>query len=386
MPDPRPYNPMRPSADYVPRTNKRMEPRSNVTGCYYTGCSQGTGHFGPHDETDLHSLAARVEKAVPKAEAELMELSIIVLRAMAVLRFPDTDYAQQQLINRAPMQTSKRWLSEPNTTMATKTPADSFPALDLRNQQVRLFELYPNEGNVDVRGSFKSVELSKWPEYIALSYTWGDQGHKQMLKTNGGHTLPVGENLWQFLRIQASVITEPTSFWIDAIGIDQSNVHERNHQVGLMKDVYAKPAGVFVWLGKEADNSDLAMNFLVQQASEKLRRKSLGYHPVWPRSVGAALHALCERRYWRRMWIIQELLHASAIAVRCGTKQFAWSHLEILYTKLKTFEESNWFAHHPYHMMVMHGSAATMIWQRAHYRHPDTPAARLRILIETFRD
>jgi hypothetical protein len=37
-------------------------------------------------------------------------------------------------------------------------------------------------------------------------------------------------------------------------------------------------------------------------------------------------------------------------------------------------------------MQVLQSSAAVMIWQRAHWRHPQTRTPRLQMLIEVFRD
>jgi hypothetical protein len=153
-----------------------------------------------------------------------------------------------------------------------------------------------------------------------------------------------------------------------------------------MKQIYASAAKVYVWLGQEAESSETAMRFIVSQASKPLRPRGPGYYSLWSSQQGAALHALCERPYWRRMWIIQELLHANDITVWCGSLNFSWGDLEKLYLKLKTVEESNWFAHHKFHMMIMESSAAVMVWQRAHWRHPDTPVPRLQTLIEIFRD
>jgi hypothetical protein len=50
--------------------------------------------------------------------------------------------------------------------------------------------------------------------------------------------------------------------WVDAICIDQSNIEERNHQVKLMDLIYKNAKIVFMWLGEEADGSDLAMEIL----------------------------------------------------------------------------------------------------------------------------
>lgn len=36
----------------------------------------------------------------------------------------------------------------------------------------------------------------------------------------------------------------------------------RNHQVGLMKHIYANAGEVYVWLGREANDSDVAVDFV----------------------------------------------------------------------------------------------------------------------------
>lgn len=42
--------------------------------------------------------------------------------------------------------------------------------------------------------------------------------------------------------------------------------------------------------------------------------------------------------------------------------------------------------HRLLHTQVAQSSAAMMLWQRAHWRHPDTPVPRLETLIDIFRD
>ncbi|KAI0429017.1 heterokaryon incompatibility protein-domain-containing protein [Xylaria sp. FL1042] len=265
-------------------------------------------------------------------------------------------------------------------------PSSPYRRLALYNRQIRLFQLEPGITASGITGSFICAELSSRPSYTALSYTWGDMETGRKITISNQGKLTVGDNLWSFLCVQSSVITQPTSFWIDAICIDQSNVHERNHQVGLMKHIYANATKVYVWLGREAESSDIAMRFVTAQASKPLRPRGPGYYPLWTRQQGEALHTLCERLYWRRMWIIQELLHAEDITVWCGSLHFSWGDIEKLYLKLKIVEDSQWFAHHEFHMRVMQSSAAVMIWQRAHWRHPDTPVPRLPTLIKIFRD
>jgi hypothetical protein len=281
---------------------------------------------------------------------------------------------------------SSRTSAFPELSSYKAHDASLYLSLDFSRHQIRLFELYPDQGIGDIRGVFRCGELSSCESFTALSYTWGDETELRHIDFGGDKTLGIRDNLWQFLRGQSLLITEPKTFWIDAICINQANVLERNHQVNLMRDIYTRAEKVCIWLGKEADESDRAMDFLINRVKRKLTIKGLGFERLWSRNVGKALTQLCERSYWRRMWIIQEIVCAQNITIWCGTKSCEWSAIGSLYLKAKALEDENWFTHHDYVVSVLQSSAAVMVWQRAHWRHPDTPTPRLETLIEIFRD
>ncbi|KAF2117632.1 heterokaryon incompatibility [Lophiotrema nucula] len=50
--------------------------------------------------------------------------------------------------------------------------------------------------------------------------------------------------------------------WIDAICINQSKVHELNHQVRMTREIYSNAESVMIWLGAADDTSDVAMRRL----------------------------------------------------------------------------------------------------------------------------
>ncbi|KAG8355395.1 hypothetical protein FVEN_g6877 [Fusarium venenatum] len=258
--------------------------------------------------------------------------------------------------------------------------------LDFSNLEMRLFELYPSHGSDNIRGAFRCANVSSCPDYTALSYTWGDDTKLRQIYFQNGTELGIRENLWLFLRDQSMLISQPKLFWIDAICINQSNIHERNHQVNLMRQIYARAGHVNIWLGQEDDDSDIAMDFLACRAKQKLKCRGLGYRSPWSRQEGRALMHLCNRPYWRRMWIIQEIIYAKDITIWCGSKSCEWSAAESLYLKMKSLEDENWQTHHEYVVQVLQSSAAVMIWQRAHWRHPDTTAPSLLTLINIFQD
>ncbi|KAI0162034.1 hypothetical protein GGR57DRAFT_309669 [Xylariaceae sp. FL1272] len=98
------------------------------------------------------------------------------------------------------------------------------------------------------------------------------------------------------------------------------------------------------------------MSGLDRRATEATRRWNLsrtrslyargeGYHSLWPKRIGKAISGLYERPHWRRMWIIQKVLHAQEITVWCGSKSVPWEALEQLYLKLKRLEETHWLTH-----------------------------------------
>ncbi|RYP55148.1 hypothetical protein DL770_010939 [Monosporascus sp. CRB-9-2] len=155
-----------------------------------------------------------------------------------------------------------------------------------------------------------------------------------------------------------------------------------------MKDIYARAKQVLVWLGPAADNSNTAMDFLVASSFKRLQPKGREYARAWTRSEVAAVLSVFERAYWRRIWIIREIVHAQKVYIPCGDRHFHWSRLERFYHKLKTIAGSlgGWQKHHELGQRLLRSPACTMVSQRAHWRHPNTPRPMLRSLIATFKE
>jgi hypothetical protein len=72
-------------------------------------------------------------------------------------------------------------------------------------------------------------------------------------------------NLWQALeRLRSTGFA--VVVWADAVCINQWNTEERNHQVQGMTRIYSLAYEVAIWLGPEANDSDLAMILLQEMA------------------------------------------------------------------------------------------------------------------------
>ncbi|PMD33029.1 hypothetical protein L207DRAFT_518383 [Hyaloscypha variabilis F] len=136
------------------------------------------------------------------------------------------------------------------------------------------------------------------------------------------------------------------TLWVDAICINQENIEERNHQVSQMAAIYGQAQSVVVWLGWPEENEvGSAIGFLgaIPRSGEEyiplfyqdcLGRDHLSFRPQKYqgradfRSIRKGLQCLSQKRYWTRLWVIQEALLATDVIVHCGRNCIAWKSLK----------------------------------------------------------
>lgn len=102
-----------------------------------------------------------------------------------------------------------------------------------------------------------ACELSTWtvedvPDYVAVSYTWGDPASTSEITLNG-RPMEVRQNCDEVLR-QAFGFAATRYFWVDAICIDQSSNQEKNHQVAMMGQIFARATEVIAGVGPQSDD------------------------------------------------------------------------------------------------------------------------------------
>lgn len=201
--------------------------------------------------------------------------------------------------------------------------ADSYhhQPLDQEQASIRVIHLLPSSSSEPIRCELRHTTISS--EYDALSYEWGPIEEPKTILINGSACI-VRRNLWDFLDfLRNRPITAP--IWIDAICINQNDVRERNHQVGLMDQIYSKAAQVWVWLGLKAHLSPhlqdlfelsdpkrehLDVQTRVRIQIQKLRSSAEEWLPD--------ILAVYEATYWARVWIIQECVLADSLTFVFG--------------------------------------------------------------------
>lgn len=122
--------------------------------------------------------------------------------------------------------------------------------------------------------------------------------------------------------------------------VDQDSIPERNSQVGLTSQIFGAATLVVAWLGEAKTNAGRVLLPYVRP-SAKLKAGCLFlsdmnacWHefqsgsPERRRTVLRAWDAileLCQRDYWTRKWVVQEVVLARNIVICYGAVQIPWS-------------------------------------------------------------
>jgi hypothetical protein len=114
--------------------------------------------------------------------------------------------------------------------------------------------------------------------------------------------LQVKRNLYPFL---CNFAIDPTNengvyLWIDQLSVNQTDLEEKNYALPLMPDIYQKAHYVITWLGNSAEIVETATEFHTTESAD-------------------SLIVLLKSRYFKRLWVVKEVLLAREVHVLCRT-------------------------------------------------------------------
>lgn len=259
-------------------------------------------------------------------------------------------------------------------------------------RHIRLISLQPSvRSYVPITCTMFEADPAEGLEYEALSYVWGSPSTPLPIQVNGSPFL-VTENLEAALRQFRLRGTTPRILWIDAICINQSDIGERTQQVQQMDAVYRGARGVLVWLGRESNTSARLFDYFDQATvmtkkapilltslamlrfpfepepycadcgksdpllsaeqikamqlegkdKEALMTRKNWLHPPDYESKHIKVELLedliqlLRRPWWRRIWVLQEVILAKHVTVHCGPRSVSWEVLQFcLYTHVR---------------------------------------------------
>ena len=182
-------------------------------------------------------------------------------------------------------------------------------------------------------------------EYEALSYTWGERREGYALHEREGD-ISITPNLHSALtalRSQDGFIV----LWIDAVCINQQDNREKAAQILLMRRIFQNSARVIAWLGEQYENSHLVEGLLFKILDVDLDSGGIEWFsnldnlgiPPDDDQCWEAFRALIRRPWFRRVWIIQEIVVAKKLVFKCGDWMVDWTVLTQAIRKMRTHND-----------------------------------------------
>jgi hypothetical protein len=219
----------------------------------------------------------------------------------------------------------------------------------------------------DIECSLQHVKLSE-AKYQCLSYVWGSEARPFRAIIRDPETkrvvgfIRLTSNLNLAMRdLWATDGLSSKTFWIDQLSINQiGDADEKNHQIGLMGDIYTNAQRVILYGGHESSDEKLEERGLrlIQRIDERF---SSGYNIMlkygqiadmlhvsfeWPedRLFNSLrleevkedewhwLASLCLGEWTQRLWIVQELLLNDELVMLRGQRLLRWESVAAIST------------------------------------------------------
>jgi hypothetical protein len=191
---------------------------------------------------------------------------------------------------------------------------------------IRLITLLPGSDSTVIQCQLFTQHLAGKPRFDALSYMWGEPDQLGLSITVDDKNFAVRKSLWDALFFLREA-TEARVLWIDAICINQDDLEERSCQVRQMRRIFEQAENVLAWVGTKSHNSDLAIATLRELGSFGIRRREELFLGTDAWGKWNAVFDFFLRRYWSRVWIIQELAMGRVILICCGRDIIPWDYL-----------------------------------------------------------
>lgn len=246
----------------------------------------------------------------------------------------------------------------------------------LRKDKIRLFVLFPGQGEDRLRGVLYSTPFDQAGSYATISYVWGDKTVKYKLFTPDG-TLGIHASLYRALvRLRKS--TGVTVLWADGICINQNDDDEKSHQVRLMPHIFQNASVTVAMIGYESEMGSAV------EALKKLRDAHVqdpesaellpdDWEPKWP-----LIANFFNNSWFRRAWIVQEAVASPEVVLFCGSFIIHWKDL---FAVMQTLDQHQ-------HLPTAVGTAWRPFQKLSWLRSWEVRQTRwsVLLLLETFRD
>lgn len=210
----------------------------------------------------------------------------------------------------------------------------TYDKLNHNRKEVRYLQILPKSGAV-IQCSLQNASLE--PGHICLSHRWTDkEGPREVFINN--KPFAVSSNVWHFLDVARRKYRPQDRFWIDAVCINQQDNDEKNRQVPLMGEIYRSAKLVVSWLGVCDKTTRMCLEAIRAQKVNSTTNhfsEAISDQDSFEANFWDHLLKFFQNEYWKRAWVVQEVLLASDGYLLVGDVELDWPSL-IRYWQLVT--------------------------------------------------
>ncbi|KAJ8071690.1 hypothetical protein OCU04_002007 [Sclerotinia nivalis] len=189
--------------------------------------------------------------------------------------------------------------------------------------------------------------------YTALSYVWGDANDRRTILVDGKSmsiTASLDSSLRHLRDTQKDIV-----IWADGICINQFDNEEKNKQVALMGLIYEIARHTIIFLGETTTQTDEIFELFDSPTSVLTRqigsgflsnaRHSSNYETVHLRTekhtgrkLENLIHHVSNMPWFRRVWVLQELVLSGDPWVQVGSHRLRWKSFTSLILNNNTLQ------------------------------------------------
>lgn len=221
------------------------------------------------------------------------------------------------------------------------------------DNHIRLVTIFPDQSG-PIRANLNVEDESNCPHYKCLSYTWDgpriddtEESWRQpsfIINVNRFEVF-VQPNLHNaLLHLRDLGILGP--LWIDALCINQTDNTEKKIQVARMNQIFGNAAEVLAWLGtgdaravsviRDIEKFGVTHEDLMKQEVASKILNPLEEDTIDDDKLIRMFDFSLEFNWFRRIWVVQEMLLARRLRFFCGTTtmglESVWAMEILLFT------------------------------------------------------
>lgn len=219
---------------------------------------------------------------------------------------------------------------------------------------IRILTVLPGSLDAQLRCHLATTSLEKAPEYLALSYCWGDLAIKKTILADNQELAVAVSQYDVLLQLRSRNVSTPV--WIDGICINQNDDAEKASQICLMTRIYRSASSVIVWLARKSSveaNEVEMLNSLRSMLVPVWEPEGPAFamiakepHPIvarmmkfgqdlqvskWENTPSAETkklvwdYAIFQQPWFRRVWVLQEIVSATRAEFWLGDSSLTMS-------------------------------------------------------------